>query len=66
MDLSGAHRFRDPRIYESWYGFEHPAPDTLTSWSYGLPEVSRPTGRLVANPVATRRLRSSPSPPSAS
>jgi len=50
VDLSGAHRFRDPGIYVSWYGFEHPAPESLTSWSYGLPEVSQPAGRLVANP----------------
>jgi len=50
VDLSGAHRFWDPEIYPSWYGFEHPLPGSLTSWSYGLPEVSRPTGRLVANP----------------
>ncbi len=50
IDLSGAHRFRDPAIYESWYGFEHPAPALLASWSYGLPEVRPPVGRLVANP----------------
>ena len=50
VDLSGAHRFRDPEIYQSWYGFEHPASDRLASWSYGLPEVSPPVGPLVANP----------------
>ena len=50
VDLSGAHRFHDQSIYESWYGFEHPVPDSLTSWSYGLPEVCKPSGRLVANP----------------
>jgi len=50
VDLSGAHRFVDPAVYESWYGFEHPQPDALSSWSYGLPEVSPPSGRLVANP----------------
>jgi len=50
IDLSGAHRFQDPDIYESWYGFAHPACERLASWSYGLPEVSPPVGRLVANP----------------
>jgi N-acetyl-gamma-glutamyl-phosphate reductase len=50
VDLSGAHRFVDPGVYPSWYGFEHPQPEGLASWSYGLPEVSSPAGRLVANP----------------
>jgi N-acetyl-gamma-glutamyl-phosphate reductase len=50
VDLSGAHRFSDPGIYESWYGFEHPLPLGLEEWSYGLPEVSPATGRLIANP----------------
>jgi N-acetyl-gamma-glutamyl-phosphate reductase len=50
VDLSGAHRFLDPAVYEDWYGFAHPQPDALASWSYGLPEVDTPTGRLVANP----------------
>jgi len=50
VDLSGAHRFRDSHVYESWYGFEHPASASLSSWSYGLPEVVPPTERLVANP----------------
>ncbi len=50
VDLSGAHRFVDARVYPEWYGFEHPRPDDLGSWSYGLPELSPPTGRLIANP----------------
>jgi N-acetyl-gamma-glutamyl-phosphate reductase len=50
VDLSGAHRFADPGAYVSWYGFEHPHPNGLAGWSYGLPEVSAPTGRLIANP----------------
>src|SRR5262249_53809557 len=48
--LSGGHRFADATAYASWYGFEHPHPDDLESWSYGLPEVCAPNGRLVANP----------------
>jgi N-acetyl-gamma-glutamyl-phosphate reductase len=50
VDLSGAHRLLDPAAYEDWYGFEHPRPGTLSSWSYGLPELASPAGRLVANP----------------
>jgi N-acetyl-gamma-glutamyl-phosphate reductase len=50
VDLSGAHRFVDPAVYEAWYGFVHPKPGSLASWTYGLPEVSAPVGRLVANP----------------
>jgi N-acetyl-gamma-glutamyl-phosphate reductase len=50
VDLSGAHRFVDPAAYPTWYGFEHPRPEELPSWSYGLPELLAPTGRLIANP----------------
>jgi N-acetyl-gamma-glutamyl-phosphate reductase len=50
VDLSGAHRFSDWAVYESWYGFEHPRPDDLGEWSYGLPEVRPASGRLIANP----------------
>ncbi|HET9285956.1 MAG TPA: N-acetyl-gamma-glutamyl-phosphate reductase [Gaiella sp.] len=50
VDLSGAHRLADPTQYEAWYGFTHPRPEGLGGWSYGLPELSPPEGRLVANP----------------
>jgi N-acetyl-gamma-glutamyl-phosphate reductase len=44
VDLSGAHRLRDAALAEAWYGI---APG---AWSYGLPEISPPEGRLIANP----------------
>jgi N-acetyl-gamma-glutamyl-phosphate reductase len=44
VDLSGAHRLSEPALAESWYGV---APG---AWSYGLPELYPPTGRLIANP----------------
>ena len=44
VDLSGAHRLRDRTLAERWYGT---APG---AWSYGLPEVAPPEGRLIANP----------------
>jgi N-acetyl-gamma-glutamyl-phosphate reductase len=49
IDLSGAHRL-GAADYPAWYGFEHPRPDALGAWSYGLPELYPPAGRLVANP----------------
>src|SRR5688572_29731546 len=50
VDLSGAHRFVDGSVYAEWYGFEHPLPAVLAAWSYGLPELFPPDGRLIANP----------------
>jgi N-acetyl-gamma-glutamyl-phosphate reductase len=50
VDLSGGHRFSDSTVYDEWYGFVHPHPEELAAWSYGLPEVSAPVGRLIANP----------------
>ena len=44
VDLSGAHRLRDAATAERWYGVSPGA------WSYGLPEVASPEGRLIANP----------------
>ena len=49
VDLSGAHRLA-ANAYPEWYGFEHPGADTLADWSYGLPELWPPVGRLIANP----------------
>jgi N-acetyl-gamma-glutamyl-phosphate reductase len=50
VDLSGAHRLRDARAYEEWYGFTHPEPDGLAGWSYAVPELAPPQTALVANP----------------
>jgi N-acetyl-gamma-glutamyl-phosphate reductase len=50
VDLSGAHRLAEAELYSSWYGFEHPRPDTLLEWDYGLPELFPVVGPLVANP----------------
>ena len=50
VDLSGAHRLRDATGYSAWYGFEHPHPERLGDWVYGLPEIVAETGRLIANP----------------
>jgi N-acetyl-gamma-glutamyl-phosphate reductase len=50
VDLSGAHRLHAADSYEEWYGFAHPRAEGLHEWSYGLPELLPPSGRLVANP----------------
>jgi len=50
VDLSGGHRLRDADLYGDWYGFAHPFPAALTEWSYALPELYPPIGRLIANP----------------
>ncbi|MFN2226160.1 MAG: N-acetyl-gamma-glutamyl-phosphate reductase, partial [Anaerolineae bacterium] len=41
VDLSGDFRLRDPAAYRRWYGREHPAPDWLSRFVYGLPELHR-------------------------
>ena len=44
VDLSGAHRLADEAAARPWYGS---APG---AWSYGLPELYRAKGPLIANP----------------
>jgi N-acetyl-gamma-glutamyl-phosphate/LysW-gamma-L-alpha-aminoadipyl-6-phosphate reductase len=41
VDLSGDFRLRDPADYPRWYGHEHPAPEWLSRFVYGLPELHR-------------------------
>jgi len=41
VDLSADFRLRDPGAYPAWYGAEHPLPDQLGTWPYGLPELHR-------------------------
>ena len=53
VDLSADFRFKDAALYERWFGYVHPLPEQLSSFTYGLPEVHAPYGpdvRLVANP----------------
>ena len=49
VDLSGGHRL-PAELYPEWYGFEHPRGAELDDWSYALPELRPPEGRLVASP----------------
>ena len=41
IDTSADFRLDDPAAYEQWYGEEHPAPEWLTKFVYGLPERYR-------------------------
>lgn len=53
VDLSAGFRLREPALYPTWYGYEHPAPALLEEVVYGLTEWARdrlPGARLVACP----------------
>ncbi len=53
IDLSGDFRYDDPKVYEQWYGEEHPRPDILAKSVYGLCELHRDEikkTRLIGNP----------------
>jgi N-acetyl-gamma-glutamyl-phosphate/LysW-gamma-L-alpha-aminoadipyl-6-phosphate reductase len=41
VDLSADFRLRDLMGYVKWYGHEHPAPDWLNRFVYGMPELYR-------------------------
>jgi N-acetyl-gamma-glutamyl-phosphate reductase len=51
VDLSGDFRFKDPKIYEKYYGIRHEHPEIRAT--YGLPELYRreiKRASIVANP----------------
>jgi N-acetyl-gamma-glutamyl-phosphate reductase len=53
IDLGSDFRLRDPKAYEQWYRYAHPAPELLAEAVYGLTELVRPklrAARVVANP----------------
>jgi N-acetyl-gamma-glutamyl-phosphate/LysW-gamma-L-alpha-aminoadipyl-6-phosphate reductase len=41
VDCSADFRLRDPESFALWYGDQHPAPDWLDRFVYGLPERQR-------------------------
>jgi N-acetyl-gamma-glutamyl-phosphate/LysW-gamma-L-alpha-aminoadipyl-6-phosphate reductase len=41
IDLSADFRLRAPELYEKTYGNQHPSPDWLNNFVYGLPELYR-------------------------
>jgi LysW-gamma-L-alpha-aminoadipyl-6-phosphate/LysW-L-glutamyl-5-phosphate reductase len=42
IDLSADFRLSDAVFYEQWYGEKHAAPEWLSKFVYGLPELHRP------------------------
>ena len=53
IDVGSDFRLRDPKLYERWYGYTHPAPELLREAVYGLTEVTRGKvrgARVIANP----------------
>lgn len=53
IDIGSDFRLRDPKDYERWYGYTHPAPELLGEAVYGLTELVRAKlrgARIVANP----------------
>jgi N-acetyl-gamma-glutamyl-phosphate/LysW-gamma-L-alpha-aminoadipyl-6-phosphate reductase len=41
VDLSADFRLREPSDYVEWYGRAHPAPEWLSRFVYGVPEIYR-------------------------
>jgi len=41
VDLAADFRLRDAEFYEQWYGEKHAAPEWLSKFVYGLPELHR-------------------------
>jgi N-acetyl-gamma-glutamyl-phosphate reductase len=41
VDLAADFRLKDAALYPTWYGEEHPAPELLPEFAYGLPELFR-------------------------
>ena len=53
IDIGSDFRLRDPKLYDRWYGYTHPAPELLEEAVYGLTELNRAKlrgARVVANP----------------
>ena len=53
VDMSGDFRLRDAAVYKQFYGADHPHPELLGTFVYGLPELNRDAirkARYVASP----------------
>src|SRR5689334_14290943 len=48
VDCSADFRLRDPAAYARWYGEQHPAPEWLARFVYGLPELHREAIRVAS------------------
>lgn len=59
IDLSADFRLHNAEDYPLWYGWEHPAPDLLGKFAYGLPELHRERIRNSKNVAVPGCLASS-------
>lgn len=59
VDLSADFRLRDPEAYPRWYGHEHPCPEALSRFVYGIPELHRDEMR-VANHISSAGCLATP------
>jgi N-acetyl-gamma-glutamyl-phosphate reductase len=53
VDMSGDFRLKDVASYQRWYKHQHPCPERLADFVYGLPELNRERirkARYVASP----------------
>ncbi|MEM6335698.1 MAG: N-acetyl-gamma-glutamyl-phosphate reductase [Bacteroidota bacterium] len=53
VDLSADFRFKDAALYPTWFGREHPRPELLAAFTYGLVDVHAPYEagtKWIANP----------------
>ncbi|BBG24575.1 N-acetyl-gamma-glutamyl-phosphate reductase [Sulfuracidifex tepidarius] len=53
VDLSADFRLKNSELYKEWYGYEHPYPDLLQKFVYGLPEIhyeELKNTKLIASP----------------
>ena len=51
IDLSADHRFTDVHRYEELFGVTHSAPDQISKFQYGIPEIFSPyKSQYIANP----------------
>lgn len=53
VDLSADFRLKTAEDYNQWYSFEHPHPELLDQFVYGMPEIKGPYpsgARFIANP----------------
>jgi N-acetyl-gamma-glutamyl-phosphate reductase len=41
VDLAADFRLTDPNVYMSWYGHKHSAPELISSFTFGIPELYR-------------------------
>ncbi|MEM4298030.1 MAG: N-acetyl-gamma-glutamyl-phosphate reductase [Nitrososphaerota archaeon] len=53
IDLSADFRLKNPEAYPKWYGYQHPHPELLEKFVYGVPELYKDEikgSRLIACP----------------